>query len=88
MTYMQRALTIQGMKVIISRHAVASFNRGWPCSELRMRSYWFEFDESGDLVDTDMPESDDGRASVALSEDCKAFLFDKTPPQWAPNLVV
>ena len=73
-----------GRKVIVSREEVANFNRRWPCSELRdTRHYWFEFDETGDLVDTDVPEHDDGSAAVAMSEDCKSFLFDGVVPEWA-----
>ena len=46
-------MQIIGNKVIVSRDEVASFNRGWPCSTLReTRDYWFDFDNSGDLVDT------------------------------------
>lgn len=72
-------------KVIVSTDGVALFNRGWPCSELRARSYWFEFDESGDLIDSDVPESDDGSAAAAMAEDCKAWLFDDVNPEWAPR---
>lgn len=79
-------LQIQGRKVVVSRDGVTSFNRAWPCSELRdSRAYWFEFDSSGDLVDTDLPESDDGSAAVAMSDDCRAFLFHNVRPDWAPE---
>lgn len=81
---MSAALTVTGRKVIVSAAAVASFNRGWPCSRLRDRAYWFEFDSGGDLVDTDCPESDDGPESAAMADDCKAFLFDGDRPEWAP----
>jgi hypothetical protein len=71
-------------KVRVSRGGIAAFNARWPCSTLRdSRSYWFEFDSSGDLVDTDCPEQDDGPAALAMSEDCKAFLFDDVLPPWA-----
>lgn len=71
-------------KVIVSRDEVANFNRKWPCSELRSsRAYWFEFDEQGDLIDTDVPEQDDGSAASAMSDDCKAFLFNDDVPEWA-----
>lgn len=77
-------LTIQGRKVIVGKAGVAAFNHTWPCSELRStRHYWFEFDANGDLVDTDVPEQDDGSAALALSEDCKAYLFDDIEPAWA-----
>lgn len=70
-------------KVIVSRDDVASFNRSWPCSELRStRTYWFEFDASGDLIDTDCPESDDGAAASAMADDCRAWLFDDESPVW------
>lgn len=61
-------------KVIFSRGEVDAFNRSWPCSELRSRSYWFEFAANGDLVDTDVPEHDDGSAALALSSYAQAFL--------------
>ena len=70
-------------KVIVLRQAVALFNAQWPCSPLRAtRAYWFEFDQSGDLVDTDCPESDDGPAALALAEDCRAFLDSGAVPGW------
>lgn len=70
-------------KVIVSRDEVRLFNSRWPCSELRDRSYWFEFDANGDLVDVDVPEHDDGAAASAMADDCKAFLFDDVSPEWA-----
>lgn len=76
--------TIALRKVRVSAAGVASFNRRWPCSTLRDRSYWFEFDGNGDLVDTDCPESDDGPAAAALADDCRAWLLDGTRPEWAP----
>lgn len=70
-------------KVRITRLGVALFNRRWPCSSLdENRSYWFEFDANGDLIDTDLPEHDDGSAALALSQDCQAWLFDDTMPEW------
>lgn len=79
------SLTIQARKVIVSRQAVASFNRGWPCSTLRDRSYWFDFAPDGSLVDTDVPESDDGGAPLAMAQDCQDFLENGTRPEWAPE---
>lgn len=74
----------EGRKVFVSRLAVRLFNATWPCSELRAeRSYWFEFAKNGDLVDCDVPEQDDGSAAQALSQDCKALLFEGTIPTWA-----
>lgn len=70
-------------KVIVSRDEVAAFNSRWPCSTLRDRSYRFEFEANGDLVDTDIPEHDDGPAALAMSEDCKQFLLEGEIPEWA-----
>ena len=71
-------------KVQVSRNGVYQFNRGWPCSELRStRSYWFEFDKFGDLVDTDLPKHDDGAAASAMAADAKAYLFNNVLPKWA-----
>lgn len=71
-------------KVIVSREEVANFNSRWPCSELRSeRAYWFEFASNGDLIDTDVPEQDDGSAATAMAADCQAFLFDGTQPEWS-----
>lgn len=72
-------------KVRFSRAAVALFNAQWPGSTLRDRSYWFEFAENGDLIDTDVPEHDDGTAALALSEDAQAWL-DGNAPAWAAPL--
>lgn len=70
-------------KVRVSRRGVALFNARWPCSSLRdTRAYWFEFNDSGDLIDTDCPEQDDGPAASALMEDCRAFLIDDISPEW------
>jgi hypothetical protein len=77
-------MIMSSRKVRVSREGVAVFNRKWPCSELRStRSYWFEFAANGDLVDTDVPEQDDGGAAAAMADDCKAFLFDDLTPSWA-----
>lgn len=73
----------QGRKVIFSRAAIALFNASWPGSTLRDRAYWFEFDESGDLIDTDCPEQDDGPAASALADDARAYL-DGESPEWLP----
>ena len=61
-------------KVICSRDDVAELNRTWPCSELRDRAYWFEFDNDGNLIDTDVPEQDDGPAANALARDAWQYL--------------
>ena len=76
--------TISLNKVRVTRSGVRCFNATWPCSELRDgRAYWFEFDSQGDLIDTDLPEQDDGPAAAALSDDCKAYLLNNVTPAWA-----
>ena len=76
---------ISPRKVRVSKAGVALFNSRWPCSELReTRAYWFEFDLDGNLVDTDVPEHDDGSAALALADDCKGFL-DGDMPEWHPG---
>jgi len=70
-------------KVIVSRTEVRLFNAKWPCSSLRgERGYWFEFASNGDLIDTDVPQQDDGPAAAAMADDCKAWLDDDTLPEW------
>jgi len=76
--------TISLNKVSMTRAGVRCFNDAWPCSLLHStRAYWFEFDSQGDLIDTDLPEQDDGPAASALSDDCKAYLLDNVTPDWA-----
>ena len=70
-------------KVRVSRTGVALFNARWPNSTLRdSRAYWFEFDAKGDLIDTDVPEQDDGPAATALAEDAREWLENGTTPDW------
>ena len=70
--------TSQGRKVFVPREYVAKFNAMWPCSELRStRDYWFEFDQDGNLIDTDVPEQDDGAAAKAMADDCQDWLESK-----------
>jgi len=77
-------MQIIGRKAIVSRDEVRLFNSRWPCSGLRdTRSYWFEFDTDGNLIDTDCPEQDDGGAATAMAADCALYLFDGTTPEWA-----
>ncbi len=67
-------------KVIVSRDNVAEFMRGFPCSGLcsgGARHYWFEFDDTG-LVDTDVPEHEDGAGALALSQDAQKFWAENT----------
>ena len=52
-------------------HDVFKFNKSWPCSNLKAVRYFFVFNsQSGDLVDTGVP---DGEAGAVLSQD--AFQF-------------
>lgn len=74
----------EGHKVFVSKEEVAKFNRTFPGSMLRdTRSYWFEFDQNGNLVDTDVPAQDDGPAAGALSDSCYEFLFGDLIPDFA-----
>jgi hypothetical protein len=85
MTYCPISVFPGSRKVNVDKTGIALFNAQWPCSTLRAsRSYWFEFEANGDLVDTDCPEHDDGPAAKALADDCQAFLFDDTRPEWLP----
>lgn len=84
---MNPILSIVGpRRVRVSRTGVALFNAPWPCSKLQTnRAYWFEFDERGQLTDSDVPEQDDGPEALALGGDCLAWLDDGTSPDWAPE---
>lgn len=81
---------IGSRKVRVSRAGVAAFNRQWPGSKLRdTRAYWFEFErdgiagDAGDLVDCDVPESDDGTEAAALADDARRYLETGDAPAWA-----
>jgi len=80
------ALSLVGpRKVRVSPEGVASFNRAWPCSRLRAsRAYWFEFDSRGELVDSDLPHTDDGPEALAMAQDCLAWLDNDAAPEWSP----
>lgn len=81
-----KLLTIQGRKVIVHKGAVALFNARWPGSKLNSsRHYWFEFDGTGNLVDTDVPEHADGPEASALADDCREYLIEGEMPEWVPN---
>jgi len=60
-------------KVIVPKDEVNQFRAVFPCSGLRDRSYWFEFDSQGGLVDTDVPEQDDGEGAAVLCDDARVF---------------
>lgn len=73
-------------KVRVSRVGVALFNAQWPCSRLSdSRAYWFEFDMDGVLIDTDVPESQDGVEATAMADDCLSWLEDDVVPDWLPE---
>lgn len=73
-------------KVQVSRLGVELFNHRWPCSPLSIdRCYWFEFDEDGNLVDTDVPEHSDGDAAKAMADDARDFLMEDNLPVWYPK---
>ncbi len=74
------------VKILVSSGCVALFNAQWPGSPLdARRHYWFEFDDSENLIDCDVPEHSDGPAAVAVAEDCRAFAFDGVVPDWAAS---
>ena len=59
--------------VTVSEHEVRHFAEQWPCFG-RIRAYWFQFDNHGNLVDTNHQEGEtDGTAIVALADDAKAY---------------
>jgi hypothetical protein len=66
-----------------SRADVLAFKAQWPCSGLADHQYWFQFEANGDLVDTNVGESSDGSAAVALSHDAQAALQAGTIPAYA-----
>lgn len=70
-------------KVYVTALGVRLFNAQWPCSKLRpTRGYWFEFDDDGELIDTDCPEHDDGPEAAAMAGDCLEFLDGDKMPAW------
>lgn len=72
-------------KVVVHKTGVALFNARWPGSKLdSSRAYWFEFDGTGDLVDTDVPEHTDGPEAAALADDCREYLIEGEIPEWVP----
>lgn len=78
--------TVGHLKVRVTRAGVALFNARFPCSTLRdTRAYWFQFAEDGDLIDTDVPEQDDGEAAEALAEDAKNWILYDETPEWYPG---
>lgn len=78
--------TVGKRKVRFSREAVRLFHRHWPAHGMSEdRSYWFEFDASGDLVDTDVPEHSDGAAAAALADEAREYLQRGVMPPWLPS---
>lgn len=69
---------------IVTPTGVAAFNRRWPCSELdSSRAYSFDFDDAGNLVDTDAP---DGSAAAVMADDCRAFITRGERPEWGDTV--
>lgn len=68
-----------GRKVIFDRAEIDAFRASWPCCNLRSRSYWFEFDSDGNLIDCDVPQQDDGPEATALAADALEYLLSVTP---------
>ena len=61
------------VRVAVSASEVERFKATWPCSGLPSRGISFTFDKrNGDLVDLN-PNSVDGEAAVALSEDAARY---------------
>jgi hypothetical protein len=60
-------------KVRFTKEEVSNFIQSWPGVEDPQRSYWFEFDDNDDLVDTDVPNEQDGSWTVALAYDAKEW---------------
>lgn len=73
-------------KVRVSPVGVALFNTRWPGSKLDItRAYWFEFDNDGNLIDTDVPEHSDGAEAAALADDCWEWHTGGKRPEWLPR---
>lgn len=64
--------------VQFSRSEVRLFRTGWPCCKLALRSYWFEFDSEGNLIDHNVPTHRDGPESLALSAIAGEYLLTVT----------
>jgi len=73
---------INGNKVFFSTNDVRMFARTWPGCILQDRAYWFEFDGEGNLVDTNIPENEDGLEAIALADDAGQYMAG-TRPRWA-----
>lgn len=75
---------ISARKIRVTRAGVRSFNAAWSCSKLQPeRSYWFEFDRDGDLIDTDVPEHENGPEASAMADDCREYLLSGQLAAWA-----
>ena len=67
-------------KVIVPREEVAEFVDARPnCGLQRNRSYWFEFDEGGGEIDSDVPVQDEGGGAAELSWAAWVWLEDNGP---------
>lgn len=72
-------------KVIVPTTEVDDFMASFPCSGLRSRSYWFEFEDNGDLIDTDVPDHEDGPGATALADDARTYWADNSGQQQLIN---
>lgn len=64
--------------VSVSRLEVGEFRGQWPCSGLPDKTITFQFDKrNGDLIDLWSISTADGPAWVALSDDAKAYGFNR-----------
>jgi hypothetical protein len=76
-------IRILGRSINFDKAAIAHFNAQWPASQLdTSRSYWFEFDENRNLIDTDCEI--DGPETLALAADAETYIFDYRYPEWHP----
>jgi hypothetical protein len=61
----------------VSSQDISKFNSRWPCSRLKCRNTWFQFDKrNGDLVDIE-PVNVDGAELLALSHDAQNYAAKK-----------
>jgi hypothetical protein len=79
-----KMMKIKQSRVLVSRQEVTAFNSRWPCSELRdSHTYWFEFDDADNLIDTNVDVRGDGSAASAMADDCRHYLKTGEYPEWA-----
>lgn len=73
-------------RVTMSADEVSDWKRHWPASGLHSTSKSGTFEKSsGDLVDTNVDEDEDGPAAVALLDDMKAHGAEKLGLRYNPR---